>query len=74
MTQDINTKQIVLPWKPQGNTMTTSMEFMNMTNEIYLVIQVLGIAFLGGIIGNMLGYRAGHRDASEIWQEAYKQE
>ena len=54
--------------------MTTSMEFMNMTNEIYLVIQVLGIAFLGGIVGNMLGYRAGHRDASEIWQEAYKQE
>ena len=54
--------------------MTTSMEFMNMTNEIYLVIQVLGIAFLGGIIGNLWGYRAGHRDASEIWQEAYKQE
>lgn len=43
-----------------------------MPEDIFLFTQVFGIALLGYLMGNMVGYNAGHRDATKTWREIYK--
>lgn len=45
-----------------------------MSYEMFMIIQIVGIAFLGYIIGNGVGYAQGHRDASKAWKEVFGKE
>ena len=47
---------------------------IDMTHEIFLVVQILGMCFISYLMGYMVGANRGHRDATKAWTEAYSKD